>query len=233
MEVGRQTVTSQRIHVDQGLRAYVAKVYGVMGLGLALSALVAFATASSPTMLNAIFGTGLRWIVPLAPLLVVMILAGALPRMSSATATLCFVGYSGLMGLSLSTIFLGYGYGSIASTFGVATVLFASMGIFGYTTKRDLTSMGSFLIMGVWGLIIASLINLFLRNPTMNWMLSIVTVGIFTGLTAYDTQKIRMIYNAADSADMMGKKVVLGALNLYLDFVNIFLSLLHLFGERK
>lgn len=233
MEIRGQAVASQRVHVDQGLRAYMAKVYGVMALGLALSGVVAFATASSPAMLNAIFGTGLRWVVALAPFLMVMVLAGTLHRMSSTAATACFVGYAGLMGLSLSTIFLVYTRGSIVSIFGVSAAVFASMGLLGYTTKRDLTSMGSFLLMGVWGLIIASFVNLFLRNSMMDWMLSIVTVGIFTGLTAYDTQKIRMIYNAADSADKIGKKVVLGALNLYLDFVNIFLSLLRLFGDRR
>lgn len=233
MEVRKQTVAQQRVRVDQGLRAYMVRVYGVMALGLALSGVIAFATASSPAVLNAIFGTGLRWFVMFAPLFMVMALAGMLHRMSSAVATACFVGYASLMGVSLSTIFLVYTHGSIASTFGVSAAVFASMGVYGYTTKRDLTSMGSFLIMGVWGLIIASLVNLFLKNSMMDWMLSVVTVGIFTGLTAYDTQKIRMIYNAADSTNVLGKKVVMGALCLYLDFVNIFLSLLRLFGDRK
>lgn len=233
MSIQEQTIVRHGMRVDLGLRDFMVKVYGFMGLGLALSAIVAFGTASSPAMMRAIFGTPLQWVVLFAPLVMALLLRGRLHRISGLAAASLFVGYSGMMGLSLAWIFSVYTGSSIASVFGVSAAVFLSMGIYGYATKRDLTSMGSFLIMGVWGLIIASLVNLFLRNPMTDLMLSAVAVLIFTGLTAYDTQEIRLAYNAADGNEVSIKKAVLGALELYIDFINIFLNLLRLFGDRK
>lgn len=220
-------------HLDQGLRSYMITVYNYMALGLGLTGLVAFFVASQPALLHALLGTPLRWVVMLAPLGMVFFLSARIHALRASTAQLLFWVYSGTVGLSLASIFLLYTGTSIARVFFTTGALFASMSLYGYTTKRDLTSFGSFFVMGLWGVVIASLVNLFLQSSSFHFLISAVTVLVFTGLTAYDTQNIKMIYREHDSADTLAKKALMGALMLYLDFLNIFVALLSLTGDRR
>ena len=219
--------------IDEGLRSYMLRVYNYMTMGLAVTGLVAYATSQSTSMLAAIYGTPLQWVVMLAPLGMVIFMSFRINKISAAGAQLAFWIFSGLMGLSLAYIFLVYTGASITRVFLITTVTFAGMSLYGYTTKRDLSGIGSFLIMGLIGLIVASLVNLFLQSAAFHWALSIVGVLIFVGLTAYDTQKIRMMYYEADGQEVVTKKAIMGALTLYLDFINLFLFLLRLFGNRN
>jgi FtsH-binding integral membrane protein len=204
-----------------------------MALGLGLTGFVAYFVSESPALVQAIFQTPLAFVVMLAPFGLVMFLSFRLHKMEASTAQMLFWLYAGLMGVSLSFVLLKYTGESVTRMFFVTASVFGSMSLYGYTTKKDLTSMGSFMIMGLFGVILASIVNIFLKSSAMQLMLSVLTVIIFTGLTAYDTQKIKEIYYSADDADTATKKAVIGALNLYMDFINIFLSLIHLFGERK
>lgn len=217
--------------IDEGLRAYMLRVYNYMTAGLALTGAVAYATSQSQAMLSAIYGTPLMWVVMLAPLAIVIF--GFRPSVSTATAQLMYWIFSALMGLSLASIFIVYTPASITRVFFITSAMFAGMSLYGYTTKRDLTGVGSFLIMGLIGLIVASLVNLFLQSSALYWAVSVIGVFIFVGLTAYDTQAIRQMYYEADSQDVTTKKAVFGALRLYLDFINLFLMLLRLFGNRN
>jgi len=209
----------------------VRQVYAWMGCGLALTAIVALITVSSPGLLKAIVGNRLVFYgLMFGELALVFTLAGAINRMSATVATLLFIGYSALNGLTLSVIFLVYTADSIASTFAVSAAMFGAMSIYGYATKKDLTSWGNFLLMGLIGIVIASLVNLFMRNDAASWVISAIGVIVFTGLTAYDTWKIKAM--AAEGAE--GRKpAILGALTLYLDFINLFLMLLRLMGGRR
>ncbi|MCX7337967.1 MAG: Bax inhibitor-1/YccA family protein [Alphaproteobacteria bacterium] len=211
----------------------MVRVYSHMATGLALTGLVAFLAASSPEFMQAIFGTPLSWVVMLAPLGMVLFLSARIATLSLQTAKNLFWVYSGAMGLSLSSIFLVYTGQSIARLFFISASVFGAMSLYGYTTKKDLTAFGSFLMMGLMGIFVASIVNIFLGSSAMQTMISIIGVLVFTGLTAYDTQKIKELYFAADSNDVAGKKAIIGALNLYLDFVNLFIMLLQLFGDRK
>jgi FtsH-binding integral membrane protein len=219
--------------IDAGLRAYMLSVYNYMALGLGLTGVVAMLTASSPVMLNAIFGTPLQWVVMLAPIGFVLFLSARINQMSASTAQVVYWAYAALMGLSLSSIFLVYVEASIARVFFITAGTFAGMSLYGYTTKRDLSGFGSFLFMGLIGLVLASIVNMFLKSTGLEFALSAIGVLIFTGLTAYDTQMIRARYLEGDDAGVMTKKAVLGALNLYLDFINLFMMLLRLFGDRR
>lgn len=219
--------------IDQGLRAYMLGVYNYMAAGLAITGLVAFITSQTPVLMNAVYGTPLAWVVMLAPLGLVLFLSFGINRMSAATAQMTFWVFSGLMGLSLAYIFVVYTGTSIARVFFITTSMFAGMSIYGYTTKRDLSGIGSFLIMGLIGLIVASIVNLFVASTALHWALSVIGVLIFVGLTAYDTQKIRMMYYEADDASVATKKSIMGALTLYLDFINLFLFLLRFLGNRE
>jgi len=209
----------------------VRQVYAWMGCGLALTAIVALITVSSPGLLKAIVGNRLVFYgLMFGELALVFTLAGAINRMSATVATLLFIGYSALNGLTLSVIFLVYTADSIASTFAVSAAMFGAMSVYGYATKKDLTSWGNFLLMGLIGIVIASLVNLFMRNDAASWVISAIGVIVFTGLTAYDTWKIKAM--AAEGAE--GRKpAILGALTLYLDFINLFLMLLRLMGGRR
>jgi len=238
--------------IDQGLRTYMLGVYNYMTLGLAITGLFAlgtllFTTTQDPssaaaamsngTMLTslgvALYGSPLKWVVMLAPLAMVFFLSFRIQSMSASTATTTFFIYAALMGLSLSSIFLVYTGGSIARVFFITAASFGALSLFGYTTKKDLSAWGSFLFMGLIGIIIASIVNIFLASSAMQFAISVIGVLVFAGLTAYDTQQIKEMYYEGDSSDVATKKSVMGALRLYLDFINLFLMLLQLFGNRE
>ena len=219
--------------VDEGLRAYMLRVYNYMASGVALSGIVAALVASSPALLQAIYGTGLYWIVIFAPLGFLLVLLFGLDRLSAAAVQALFWAYAAANGASLSYIFVAYTGTSIVRVFFITTATFAAMSLYGYTTKRDLTGMGTFLFMGVIGIFIALVVNYFLASSALHFAISVIGVLVFVGLTAYDTQKIREMYFEADSADVATKKAVMGALTLYLDFINLMVMLLRLFGERR
>ena len=219
---------------DSSLRAYMVKVYNFMGMALGISGTVAFLTASSPALMSLIFGTPLAWLVMLAPLGFVIFFTYKLQSISAEKAKNYLWIYSGLMGLSLSTILVIYTGTSVARVFFITASTFGAMSLYGYTTKKDLTGLGSFLIMGLIGLIIASLVNLFLQSSALEFALSVIGVFIFIGLTAYDTQRIKQTYyHFAGNNEATAKMAVLGALSLYMDFINLFLMMLRFFGDRK
>jgi FtsH-binding integral membrane protein len=224
---------TQELGIDLGLRAYMVRVYMYMAMGLALTGLVAFYAASSPSLMVSIFTSPLKWVVMLAPIGMVFFLSARIGTLSFQTAQMLFWVYAGLMGLSLSSIFLVFTGESIARLFFITSSVFGAMSLYGYTTRKDLTAMGSFLMMGVLGLVIASVVNIFLHSSAMQMMISTVGVLVFTGLTAYDTQQIKSSYFEADDIEITGKKAIIGALQLYLDFINLFISLLQLFGDRR
>ena len=226
--------------IDEGLRAYMLKVYNLMALGLAITGLAAwgaFALAVSDGQLTAfgqlIYTSAFRWVVILAPLALVFFISFRIDKMSVAAAQTTFWVYSALVGLSLSTIFLVYTGASIVQTFFVTAAAFGALSLWGYTTKRDLTAMGSFLIMGVFGIIIAMLVNLFLQSTALQFAISAIGVLIFAGLTAFDTQKIKELYFVGDDTLVAGRKAIMGALRLYLDFINLFTFLLQFLGNRR
>jgi FtsH-binding integral membrane protein len=228
------------------------KVYNLMGLGLLITGLAAIgtvmlATTTDPasavaTLPNgemltsfgyAIFASPLRWVVMLAPLAAVFFLSFRVQSMSVSAAQTTFWVYAALVGLSLSSIFLVYTTASISQTFFATAAAFGALSLYGYTTKRDLTAIGSFLIMGVFGLIIAMLINIFLQSSALSFAISAIGVLVFAGLTAYDTQKIKEMYYVGDDVMVAGRKAIMGALQLYLDFINMFMFLLQFMGDRR
>ncbi|MBW7852520.1 MAG: Bax inhibitor-1/YccA family protein [Rhodospirillales bacterium] len=224
---------SEAALIDVGLREHMLRVYNYMASGLALTGIVALLVASSEAAIQLIFGTGLFWIVALAPLGLVFFLSFRIQHMSARTAQAVFWIYAGLMGLSLASIFLQFTGASVARVFFITAGTFAAMSLYGYTTKRDLSAVGSFLFMGLIGLIIASVVNIFLASSMLHFVISVAGVIIFTGLTAWDTQKIKEMYVAGDDEEVGGKKAIMGALTLYLDFINLFIMLMHLLGERR
>ncbi|MDP6351480.1 MAG: Bax inhibitor-1/YccA family protein [Alphaproteobacteria bacterium] len=221
------------VEIDEGLRAYMLKIYNYMGLALGVTGAVAFAVASSPAMMQAIHGTALAWVVMLAPLAFILVLSFGINKLKVGTAQLLFWLFAGAMGLSLSWIFAVYTGTSIARVFFITAGVFGAMSLYGYTTKRSLSGLGSFLFMGLIGLIIASVVNMFLASSAMQFIISVIGVLIFTGLTAYDTQKLKHMYYEADGAAVAEKKAIFGALTLYLDFVLLFQYLLMLLGNRE
>jgi len=222
-----------RVAAAQG--EFIRRVYNWMGLGLATTALIALYTASNPTLLGYIFGNSLLFFgLIIAQLGLVIALSAAIHRLQASTATLLFFLYSALTGLTLSVIFLAYTRASIASTFFVTAGTFGVMSFYGYTTQRDLTSWGSFLFMGLIGIILASVVNIFLHNETIYWVVTYAGILIFVGLTAYDTQTLKqMAVRGFADEDMERKSAVMGALRLYLDFINLFLMLLRVMGDRR
>jgi FtsH-binding integral membrane protein len=218
--------------IDAGLRVHMQRVYSYMAGGLALTGIVAYAAAVSG-FYQSIAGTALIWVVMLAPLGFVLALSFGIRRMSAATATLLFWVYAAVMGLSLGGIFLVYTGTSIARVFFITASTYAAMSLYGYTTKTDLSGFGSFLLMGLIGIVIASLVNIFIGSSALQFAISIIGVVVFVGLTAYDTQRIKEMYLESDIGEIAGKKAVLGALALYLDFINLFMMLLQLFGQRR
>ncbi len=224
---------AQAAEIDVGLRQYMLRVYNYMTLGLALTGAVAFAASTSMEVMQLIHGTPLKWVVMLAPLGFVFFFSARLHAIKPATAQLLFWAFAGLMGLSLSYIFLAYTGASIARVFFITAATFAGMSLYGYTTKRDLSGFGSFLFMGLIGIIIASLVNIFLASSALHFVISVVGVLVFVGLTAYDTQAIKSVFSETDSGAAQEKKAIMGALRLYLDFINLFIMLLSLFGNRE
>ncbi|MGV8853482.1 MAG: Bax inhibitor-1/YccA family protein [Devosia sp.] len=254
-EFDRQTLGARAgsaAAIDEGLRSYMLRVYNYMSIGLVVTGLAAWfaagaavttdpanavGTLANGTMVTQfgalLYGSPLQWVVMLAPLAFVMVLSFGINKLSVPAAQATFWGFAAIMGLSLSSIFLVYTGASIAKVFFITAATFGSMSLYGYTTKRDLTAMGGFLMMGLIGLIIASVVNMFLNNGMMEFIISVVGVLIFVGLTAYDTQKIKEEYSENHSAAVLAKGAIMGALRLYLDFINLFLMMLRLFGNRN
>ena len=218
--------------VDTGLRQFMLRVYNYMGAALVLTGLVAYGAAASGLYLS-LYRSGLIWLAVFAPLGLVFLLSFGIQRMSLMTAQLSFWAYSALVGLSLGYIFLVYTGASVVSTFFITAAMFLAMSLYGYTTGRDLTGMGSFLFMGLIGIVIASIVNLFIFSSALGFAISVIGVLIFTGLTAYDTQRIKESYFAGDDGTIAGKKAIMGALQLYLDFLNLFIMLLRLLGQSR
>ncbi len=222
--------------LDEGLRAHMNKVYGLMSVGMVLTGGVAWAVGTNDAMLSAIFGTPLRWVVMFAPLIMVFAFSAMINRLSAAAAQLFFYTFAALMGLSISFIFAVYTGVSIAQTFFATAIAFASLSLYGYTTKRDLSGMGTFLMMGLIGLIVASIVNIFMGSSALQFAISVIGILIFAGLTAYDTQSIKNEYvqhAAAMDQEWLGKSAIMGALRLYLDFINMFMFLLSFMGNRE
>ena len=224
--------------IDQGLRAFMLGVYNNMAMGLAITGVVAYATyawaASNPAVAQTLYGSPLKWVIMLAPLAFVFGLAAAVHRMQPATARLVFLAYAAVMGLSLSSIFLVFTGESIARTFFITAASFGALSLYGYTTKRDLSGMGSFLMMGVIGLIIASIVNIFLGSTALQFAISVIGVLVFAALTAYDTQRLKVMYDyVAGDTVAAGRASIMGALQLYLDFINLFMFLLQFMGNRE
>ncbi|WDR04402.1 Bax inhibitor-1/YccA family protein [Devosia rhodophyticola] len=253
-EYDRQTLNTRAgsaAAIDEGLRSYMLRVYNYMGIGLIVTGVVAYfvnsmaigtadnavgqlANGTYVTQLGALlYGSPLQFVVMLSPLAFVMVLSFGINKMSAGTAQMVFWAFAAVMGLSLSSIFLVYTGASIAKVFFITAATFGAMSLYGYTTKRDLTQLGSFLMMGLIGLIIASVVNMFFPSGLMGFIISVVGVLIFVGLTAYDTQKIKESYSESHGADVMAKNAIMGALSLYLDFINLFLMMLRLFGNRN
>jgi len=222
--------------IDAGLRAHMNKVYGTMSVGLLLTAGVAWAVGTNEAMLATLFTGFTRYIVMFLPLAMVFAFGAMLNRISAAGAQLFFYTFAAAMGLSISWIMAIYTGISIAQTFLITSIAFAGLSLWGYTTKKDISGWGSFLIMGVIGLIVASVVNIFLQSPAIHFAVSAIGVLIFAGLTAYDTQKIKNTYlqhaHAMDD-EWLGKAAIMGALNLYLDFINLFMFLLSFLGNRQ
>ncbi len=222
--------------IDEGLRAHMNKVYGLMSLGMLVTGGVAYTVGTNEALLAQIFGSPLKWVVMFAPLVVVFAFGAMINRLSVAAAQGVFYLFSALMGLSISYIFAVYTGISIAQTFLITAISFAGLSLYGYTTKRDLSGMGTFLMMGLIGLIVASIVNIFLGSPAIMFAISVIGVLIFAGLTAYDTQSIKTEYiQHAAHADQewLGKSAIMGALRLYLDFLNLFMFLLQFLGNRE
>jgi len=217
---------------DEGLRSYMLSIYNYMASGVLLSGVVALLFARSG-MAEATFGSPLRWVIALAPLGFVMAMSFGLNRMQTSTLKMLFWGFSVAMGLSLASIFFIYTGPSIALTFFATAGAFAGLSLYGYTTKRNLSAMGSFMVMGLIGIIIAMVLNMFLQSSAMALAISVLGVLIFAGLTAWDTQRLRGMYYQVQGTEMVQKVVIMGALSLYLDFVNMFQFLLSFMGDRR
>jgi uncharacterized protein len=234
--VRKSSASISSTNIDAGLRAHMNKVYALMSIGLFLTGGVAYIVGNNETLVMSLFTGMSRWVVMFAPLIVVFAMGSMINRLKASTAQLIFYAFSALMGLSISYIFMIYTSVSIAQTFLVTAIAFAGLSLYGYTTKRDISGMGSFLIMGVIGLIVASIVNIWLQSSGMMYAISVLGVLIFAGLTAYDTQKIKNTYIQMaqnGQSEWIEKSAIMGALSLYLDFLNMFMFLLHLFGNRN
>jgi uncharacterized protein len=231
---GRVGAGAQAARIDEGLRAYMLSVYNYMGLALALTGIVAMVVAATPALYVPIFTTPLKWVVMLAPLGFVLALSFGIQRMSVGTAQIVFWVYAAVMGLSLASIFLVFTGESIARTFFITAAAFGALSLYGYTTKKDLSGLGSFLIMGLFGIIIAMIVNIFLGSSALQFAISVIGVLIFAGLTAYDTQNIKNTYFEVQGDGVAtSKSAIMGALRLYLDFINLFMFLLQFLGNQR
>jgi len=232
--------------VDAGLRAYMLRVYNYMGAAVALTGVVAWLCFQNAVVTNEagaitaltsfgqmILGGYTPIILMLATLGLVFFISFRIHTLQYTTALALFMVYAALLGAALTSIFVAYTGASVARVFFISAASFGALSLYGYTTQRDLSAMGSFLIMGLFGIIIASLVNIFLKSSGLDWAISVIGVGVFAGLTAYDTQRIKEMYDSIDDDGTMGRKAVMGALSLYLDFINLFLMLLRLVGDRR
>lgn len=243
MSYDRQTMSRSQADVaqyDVGLRQYMLGVYNHMVAALVFTGLVAFGTtmlAVQDGMLTsfgqAIYMSPLKWVVMLAPIGMVFLISARVSSMSLSAARISFYVFAALMGLSLSSVFLVFTGESIARVFFITAAAFAGLSLYGYTTKKDLSGLGTFAVMGVFGVLIASIVNIFLQSTALQFVISVAGVLVFSILTAYDTQRIKEMYNEIDASDVAGKKAIMGALTLYLDFINLFMFLLQLFGNRE
>ena len=224
---------AEAAQIDMGLRQYMLRVYNYMASGLALTGIVALLVASSPAAVQMIFGTPLKWVIMLAPIGLVFFLGAKIHSMQSSTASALFWVYSALMGASLASVLLVFTGESVARTFFITAAAFGGLSLYGYTTKKDLSGFGSFLIMGLIGLMIASIINIFLASSMMQFVISAAGVLIFAGLTAYDTQTIKEMYWEGNDEETSSKMAIMGALNLYMDFINLFIFMLQFLGVRR
>ncbi|MER8546971.1 MULTISPECIES: Bax inhibitor-1/YccA family protein [unclassified Mesorhizobium] len=218
---------------DEGLRRHMLRVYNYMGLGLVVTGVIAFVVASTPALYVPIFSTPLKWVVMLAPLAFVLLFSFRMQAMSAAGAQAMFWAFCAVMGLSLASVFLVFTGTSIARTFFIAATMFGATSLYGYTTKRDLTQFSSFLIMGLIGVVIASIVNIFLGSTALQFAISVIGIAVFIGLTAWDTQTIKEQYAENFGAESQQKLAVFGAFSLYLNFINIFQLLLNFTGERE
>ena len=232
--------------IDAGLRAYMLRVYNYMAAGVALTGVVAWFTYNAAVVTNAagqitgltpfgqaIFSGPLTIVLFLGTLGIVFFLSFRIGHLQASTALVLFMLYAGLLGLMLSSVFLAYTGASITRTFFISAASFGALSLYGYTTQRDLSPVGSFLVMGLFGLILAMIVNIFLKSTGLDFLISAVGVLIFAGLTAWDTQRIKEMYSANDDGTVAGRKAVMGALTLYLDFINLFLFLLRFLGDRR
>jgi uncharacterized protein len=224
-------VATDRAVIDAGLRAHMIRVYNYMAVGVALTGVVAWLTSQivGPALLN----SPLTWVFILAPLALVFFISFRINSLAAGTALALFFVYAASLGLSLATIFFIYTDSSITRVFFISAAAFGALSVWGYTTQRSLSGLGSFLFMGLIGVIIASLVNIFLKSSGLDWIISVIGVIVFAGLTAWDTQKIKEMYDPMDDGTVAGRKAVMGALSLYLDFINLFMLLLRLLGSRR
>lgn len=230
----RTAPAAGQVAFDAGLRSYMLSVYNYMASGVLLTGIVALLFAQSGLAAQILGGPGiLKYVLMFSPLAFVLVLSFGINKLSTPAAQAIYWAYAVVMGLSLSSIFLVYTGISIAQTFFATAAAFAGLSLFGYTTKKDLSGFGTFLIMGVVGLLVASVINIFLQSSAMAFAISAIGVLIFAGLTAYDTQRIKSMYAYVAGTDMVGKTVIMGALSLYLDFINMFMFLLNFMGNRE
>ena len=229
----RGAAIPDRVLFNEGLRQHMLRVYNYMGLGLVMTGLVAFIVGTTPALYVPIFSTPLKWFVMLAPLAFVLFFSFRMESMSASGAQTLFWAFCAVMGLSLASIFLVFTGTSIARTFFIAAAMFGATSLYGYTTKRDLSQFGSFLIMGLIGVVIASLVNLFLASSALQFAISVIGIVVFVGLTAWDTQSIKEQYAENFDAESKQKLAVFGAFSLYLNFINIFQLLLNFTGQRE
>ena len=236
----RGSFAERAIAIDVGLRAHMIRVYNYMAAAVALSGFVAWFTFNAAVadgrvtqFGQMIFNPVTMIVLMLATLGLVFFISFRIDRLQFSTALTLFMIYAGLLGVTLAPIFLVYTGASITRVFFISAASFGALSLWGYTTQRDLSAFGSFLIMGLFGIIIASLVNIFLKSSGLDWMISVIGVGVFAGLTAWDTQRIKEMYDVHDDASVSGRKAVMGALSLYLDFINLFMMLLRLMGDRK
>jgi hypothetical protein len=228
------TAGRAEVGFDAGLRSHMLSVYNYMASGVLWTGIVALLFAQSGMAAQVLLGPGiLKYVIMFSPLLFVFGLSFGVHRMSTATAQMLYWAFATVMGLSLSSIFLVFTGASIAQTFFATAAAFMALSLYGYTTKRDLSAFGTFLIMGVVGLLVAMVINLFVQSTALHWAISFIGVLLFAGLTAYDTQRIKSIYFQVAGTDMIGKAAIMGALSLYLDFINMFTFLLQFMGSRE
>ena len=223
---------ADQIAYDEGLRSYMLQIYNNMTIALAISGLVAIGLNFNATLMAAIWFTPFKWVVIFSPLLASLAFTFFFDKLTARTAQMALFSFAALMGVSFSSIFMIYKLGSIAQAFFIASATFGAASLYGYTTKKDLTSLGSFLIMGAIGLMIAGIVNLFLQSSMFALIISCIAVLVFTGLTAYDTQNLKLVYDTTEGEERE-KAGIFGALQLYLDFINIFLSLVQILGEKK